>query len=179
MLQSTETEIKLSELRTELRSLQAKPPAENATEAVRSAHDTKVTDGLQKLDDLETQKRTALKAEEVAVDRARRLSDVEGRVGAGDLPNIPAEFREFMGLEARCSLEGFYDGVHGVETTGAEREMRQSLGIVERGVIPWPMLIEPKRLQEIRQEQRAALAEGAKVRALIGKGVRGEDRRGK
>ena len=39
----------------------------------------------------------------------------------------------------------------------------------ERGVIPWPMLIEPIRLHEIRQEQRAALAEGAKVRAIIGK----------
>ena len=31
------------------------------------------------------------------------------------------------------------------------------------------MLIEPMRLHEIRQEQRAALAEGAKVRAIIGK----------
>ena len=47
--------------------------------------------------------------------------------------------------------------------------MRQALGITERGVIPWPMLVEPKRLHEIRQEQRAALAEGAKVRAIIGK----------
>ena len=56
-----------------------------------------------------------------------------------------------------------------IETTGAEREMRQALGVYERGVIPWPMLVAPKRLQEIRQEQRAALAEGAKVRALIGK----------
>ena len=77
-----------------------------------------------------------------------------------------------MGLEARCSLEGFYDGVH----VGASRpsvrgtgDAPEALGIVERGVIPWPMLIEPKRLQEIRQEQRAALAEGAKVRALIGR----------
>ena len=75
-----------------------------------------------------------------------------------------------MGLEARCSLEGFYDGVHGVETTGrGTGDAPEALGIVERGVIPWPMLIEPKRLQEIRQEQRAALAEGAKVRALIGR----------
>ena len=169
MLQSTETEIALGKLRTELRALQATPPKDDATEAVRAEHDEKLTKGLKQLDDLEIQKSTALKAEDLAVDRARRLSDVEGRVGAGDLPNIPSEFRSFMGLEARCSLEGFYDGVHGIETTGAEREMREALGIVERGVIPWPMLIEPKRLQEIRQEQRAALAEGAKVRALIGR----------
>ena len=83
---------------------------------------------------------------------------------------MPAEFREFMGIEARCQLDGFFDGIHdNIETVGAEREMRQALNVNERGVIPWPMLIEPKRLQEIRQEQRAALAEGQKVRALIGK----------
>ena len=170
MLQSTETEILLSELRTKLRALQAKPPADDATEAVRASHDTQVTDGLQQLDDLETQKRTALKAEEVAQERAIRLVNVEQRVGSGDLPNIPPEFREFMGIEARCSLDGFFDGIHdNNETTGAEREMRQALGVNQRGVIPWPMLIDPHRLQEIRQEQRAALAEGAKVRALIGK----------
>ena len=59
-------------------------------------------------------------------------------------------------------------------TTTSRRSARsvrcvQRSGVNERGVIPWPMLIEPKRLQEIRQEQRAALAEGAKVRAIIGK----------
>ena len=170
MLQSTEIEIKLSELRTSLRALQAGPPADDATEEVRAAHDTAVDDGLQKLDDLETQKRTALKAEEVAQERALKLVNVEQRVGAGDMPNMPPEFREFMGIEARCNLDGFFDGIHDtMETVGAEREMRQALGVNERGVIPWPMLIEPKRLQEIRQEQRAALAEGAKVRAIIGK----------
>ena len=96
--------------------------------------------------------------------------NVEQRVGAGDLPNCPPEFREFMGIEARCSIESFFDGIQdNVETVGAEREMRQSLGITDRGVIPWPMLVEPKRLHEIRQEQREALAEGAKVRAIIGK----------
>ena len=170
MLQSTEIEIKLSELRTALRALQAGPPADDATEEVRVAHDTAVDDGLQKLDDLETQKRTALKAEEVAQERALKLVNVEQRVGAGDLPNCPPEFREFMGIEARCNLDGFFDGLHeNIETVGAEREMRQALGITDRGTIPWPMLIEPARLQEIRQEQRAALAEGAKVRAIIGK----------
>ena len=178
MLQSTEHEIALSELRTELRSLQANPPADDATEEVRAAHDTKITDGLQKLDDLETQKRTALKAEEVAVDRARRMADVEGRVGGGDLPSIPSELREFMGIEARCSVEGFFDGITGNEPSGAEKEMRQSLGIVERGVIPWPMLVEPKRLQEIRQEQRAALAEGGEGAGDYRTGVCREDRRG-
>ena len=170
MLQSTETEIKLSETRTELRALQADPPADDATEEVRAAFDVKIDDGMKALDDLETQKRTALKAEEVAQERALKLVNVEQRVGAGDLPNMPPEFREFMGIEARCNLDGFFDGLHqNMETVGAEREMRQSLGITDRGTIPWPMLIEPKRLQEIRQEQRAALSEGAKVRAIIGK----------
>ena len=170
MLQSTELEIKLSELRTELRALQAGPPADDATEEVRAAHDVSVTDGLQKLDDLETQKRTALKAEEVAQERALKLVNVEQRVGVGDMPNMPPEFREFMGIEARCQLDGFFDGIQdNISTVGAEREMRQALGIIERGTIPWPMLIDPHRLQEIRQEQRQALAEGAKVRAIIGK----------
>ena len=169
MLQSTETDIALGKLRTELRALQAAPPKDDATEAVRAAHDAQITNGLKTLDDLELQKSTALKAEDLAVERARRLSNVEGRVGAGDLPNIPSELREFMGIEARCSVEGFFDGITGIEPAGAEKEMRQSLGVVERGVIPWPMLVEPKRLQEIRQEQRAALADGAKVRAIIGR----------
>ena len=170
MLQSVEIEIKMLETRTELRALQAGPPADDATEEVRAAFDVKLSDGMKSLDDLETQKRTALKAEEVAQERALKLVNVEQRVGAGDLPNMPPEFREFMGIEARCNLEGFFDGIHdNIETVGAEREMRQALGMNERGVIPWPMLIEPRRLQEIRQEQRAALAEGAKVRAIIGK----------
>ena len=170
MLQSTELEIKLSETRTELRALQAGPPADDATEEVRAAYDVKIDDGMKSLDDLETQKRTALKAEEVAQERALKLVNVEQRVGAGDLPNMPPEFREFMGIEARCQLDGFFDGIQdNISTVGAELEMRQALGITDRGTIPWPMLIEPKRLQEIRQEQRAALAEGAKVRAIIGK----------
>ena len=170
MLQSTELEIKLSETRTELRALQAGPPADDATEEVRAAYDVKIDDGMKALDDLETQKRTALKAEEVAQERALKLVNVEQRVGVGDMPNIPPQFREFMGIEARCEIESFFDGIQdNIETVGAEREMRQALGITERGVIPWPMLIEPKRLHEIRQEQRAALAEGAKVRAIIGK----------
>ena len=170
MLQSIEIEIKLSETRTELRALQGAPPADDATDEVRAAFDVKLEDGMKSLDDLETQKRTALKAEEVAQERALKLVNVEQRVGIGDLPNMPPEFREFMGIEARCSLDGFFDGVHqNIETVGAEREMRQALGITDRGVIPWPMLVEPVRLQEIRQAQRAALAEGAKVRAIIGK----------
>ena len=170
MLQSTEIEIKLSETRTELRALQGAPPADDATDEVRAAFDVKLEDGMKSLDDLETQKRTALKAEEVAQERALKLVNVEQRVGVGDMPNMPPEFREFMGIEARCNLDGFFDGIHDtMETVGAEREMRQALGVNERGVIPWPMLIEPARLQEIRQEQRAALAEGAKVRAIIGK----------
>ena len=33
---------------------------------------------------------------------------------------MPAEFREFMGIEARCQLDGFFDGIHdNVETVGA------------------------------------------------------------
>ena len=169
MLQSTETQIKLSEAKTELRALQAAPPADDATDEQRAEYDVKLDGGMKDLDDLETQYRTALKAEEVTAERARKLAAVEQRVGIGDMPDIPAEFREFMGIEARCSIEGFYDGIHNTEIVGAEREMRQSLGITDRGVIPWPMLIEPKRLQELRQEQRNALAEGQKVRALIGK----------
>ena len=137
MLQSTELEIKLSELRTELRALQAGPPADDATEEVRAAHDVSVTDGLQKLDDLETQKRTALKAEEVAQERALKLVNVEQRVGVGDMPNMPPEIREFMGIEARCEIESFFDGIQdNIETVGAEREMRQALGITERGRHP-------------------------------------------
>ena len=170
MLQSTELEIKLSETRTELRALQAGPPADDATEEVRAAYDVKIDDGMKSLDDLETQKRTALKAEEVAQERALKLVNVEQRVGAGDMPNMPPEIREFMGIEARCSIEGFFDGIQdNIETVGAEREMRQALGITDRGVIPWPMLVEPMRLHEIRQAQREAFAEGAKVRAIIGK----------
>ena len=133
-------------------------------------HDVKIDDGMKSLDDLETQKRTALKAEEVAQERALKLVNVEQRVGAGDLPNMPAGVPRVHGHRGRCNLDGFFDGLHdNIETVGAEREMRQALGITDRGTIPWPMLIEPARLQEIRQEQRAALAEGAKVRAIIGK----------
>ena len=170
MLQSTEIQIKLSESRTALRALLADPPVEAATDEVREEHDTKVTEGQQRMDALETEYQTALKAEDVATQRAANLAGAAARVaGGGDMPNMPAEFREFMGIEARCEVSGFFDGIQDIETTGAEREMRQALGVYERGVIPWPMLVPPKRLQEIRQEQRAALAEGAKVRALIGK----------
>ena len=41
-----------------------------------------------------------------------------------------------MGIEARCSVEGFFDGITGIEPSGAEKEMRQSLGVVERGGHP-------------------------------------------
>ena len=167
---STEIQIKLSESRTALRALLADPPVEAATDEVREEHDTKVTEGQERMDALETEYQTALKAEDVATQRAANLAGAAARVaGGGDMPTMPAEFREFMGIEARCEIDGFFDGVQDIETTGAEREMRQALGVYERGVIPWPMLVAPKRLQEIRQEQRAALAEGAKVRALIGK----------
>ena len=160
MLQSTEIEIKLSELRTELRALQAGPPADDATEEVRAAHDTSVDDGLQKLDDLETQKRTALKAEEVAQERALKLVNVEKRVGAGDMPNIPTEIREYMGVEARCEMAPFLRNglVPGARIDGAESELRSIFGIDEPGVVPWGLFLEPKRLQEIRQEQRQAMS---------------------
>ena len=105
MLQSTETEIKLSETRTELRALQADPPAEADTDEARAAcaaFDVKVADAVKDLDNLETQYRTALKAEEITAERARKLAAVEQRVGVGDMPTMPAEFREFMGIEARC-----------------------------------------------------------------------------
>ena len=108
-------------------------------------------------------------------ERARKMADVENRVGAGDMPAIPTELREFMGIEARCGIEGFYDGVHGIDCVGPEREMRQALGVYERGIIPWPMLIEPTRLQEIRKEQRAALAEGAGGAGAHRQGVGRED----
>ena len=45
MLQSTEIEIKMGELRTELRALMAGPPADDATEEVRAKHDTDLADG--------------------------------------------------------------------------------------------------------------------------------------
>ena len=173
MLQSDKIGIELGELQIELRALNANPPAEDAAEEVRAAHDAEVKEGLQKLDELQRQKTTAVKAEDLIAERAHTLASVEQRVaavGAGDMPNIPPEFREFMSIEARCRPEGFFDGINvGQETVGAEREMRQALGITDRGTIPWPMLIEPHRLQEIRKEQRAALTEGAKVRAIIGK----------
>ena len=171
MLQSVEIEIKLSETRTELRALQAGPPADDATEEVRAAFDVKLSDGMKSLDDLETQKRTALKAEEVAQERALKLVNVEQRVGAGDLPNMPPEFREFMGIEARCSIEGFFDGIQdNIETVGAEREMRQAL----RDHRPWRHPVADARgaqrgCMRSGRTQREALAEGAKVRAIIGK----------
>ena len=160
-MQSTEIEIKLSELRTKLRALQAGPPADDATEEVRAAHDTEVTDGLQKLDDLETQKRTALKAEEVAQERALKLVNIEQRVGAGDMPNIPTEIREYMGVEARCEMAPFLAerSRAGARIDGAEAELRSIFGIDEPGVVPWGLFLEPKRLQEIRQEQRQAMAQ--------------------
>ena len=43
------------------------------------------------------------------------------------------------------------------------------MNITRRGVIPWGMLLAPPRLQEIRQEQLVALAEGARVRAMVGR----------
>ena len=170
MLQSTEIQIKLSEARTELRALLADPPVDDATEEVRAEHDEKITELQTRMDTLDEAFRTALKAEEVATERAANAAAASTRVGGGDSPSIPSEIREFMGIEARCEISGFFDGIQdNIETVGAEREMRQSLGISERGVIPWPMLVQPRRLQEIRKEQREALAEGQKVRAIIGK----------
>ena len=168
-MQSTEIEIKLSELRTSLRALQAGPPADDATEEVRAAHDTEVTDGLKKLDDLETQKRTALKAEEVAQERALKLVNIEQRVGAGDLPNIPTEIREYMGVEARCEMAPFLRNglVPGAHVDGAEAELRSIFGIDEPGVVPWGLFLEPKRLQEIRQEQRQAMSQQGEDRQLV------------
>ena len=161
MLQSTEIEIKLSELRTKLRALQAGPPADGSTEEVRAAHDTEVTDGLKGLDDLETEKRTALKAEEVAQERALRLVSVEHRVGAGDMPNVPTEIREYLGIEARCEMGPFLRNglVSGAGLDGAEAELRSIFGIDEPGTIPWGLFLQPARLQEIRQEQRQAMTQ--------------------
>ena len=163
MLQSTEIEIKLSELKTELRALQASPPADGATEEVRSKHDTDVTDGMQKLDDLESQKTTALKAEDLIAERARKLAAVEQRVGAGDMPNIPTEIREYMGVEARCEMAPFLRNglVPGAHVDGAEAELRSIFGIDEPGVVPWGLFLEPKRLQEIRHEQRQGMNQQA------------------
>ena len=169
MLQSTEIEIKLSELRTSLRALQAGPPADDATEEVRAAHDADVTDGLQKLDDLETEKRTALKAEEVAQQRALKLVNIEQRIGAGDMPNIPTEIREYMGVEARCEMAPFLRNglVPGAHVDGAEAELRSIFGIDEPGVVPWGLFLDPKRLQEIRQEQRQAMTQQGEDRQLV------------
>ena len=171
MLQSTETEILLSELRTELRTLQADPPADDATEEVRAAHDTEVTDGLQKLDDLETQKRTALKAEEVTQERALNRANAERRVGGGDLPSVPPEIREYMGIEARCEMAPFLKNglVPGARIDGAEAELRSLFGIEEPGVVPWGMFLEPTRLQEIRQEQRQSMSQQGEERLGGGK----------
>ena len=169
MLQSTELEIKLSETRTELRALQAGPPADDATEEVRAAYDVKIDDGMKSLDDLETQKRTALKAEEVAQERALKLVNVEQRVGAGDMPNIPTEIREYMGVEARCEMAPFLRNglVPGAHVDGAEAELRSIFGIDEPGVVPWGLFLEPKRLQEIRQEQRQSMSQQGEDRQLV------------
>ena len=52
MLQSTEIEIKLSEVLTALRALQAGPPADDATEEVRTASTTRMSArGYKNLDD--------------------------------------------------------------------------------------------------------------------------------
>ena len=101
MLQSTEIEIKLTDVRKELRSLQTDPPANDATDEVQAEFDVKLADSTRALDDLESQKNTALKAEDLVQERALKLVAVEQRVGAGDIPNMPPEFREFMGIEAR------------------------------------------------------------------------------
>ena len=169
MLQSTEIEIKLSETRTELRALQAGPPDDDATEEVRAAYDVKIDDGMKSLDDLETQKRTALKAEEVAQERALKLVNIEQRVGAGDMPNIPTEIREYMGVEARCEMAPFLRNglVPGAHVDGAEAELRSIFGIDEPGVVPWGLFLEPKRLQEIRQEQRQSMSQQGEDRQLV------------
>ena len=86
--------------------------------------------------------------------------------GGGDISQRSrAEIREFMGIEARCEHLRVRSTASRttLETVGAEREMRPvSRTSRERGVIPWPMLVAAaRRLQEIRKEQREALAEGA------------------
>ena len=133
MLQSTELEIKLSELRTELRGLQAKLRLRMTRPRKSAPRMTgRSPTAWQSLDDLETQKRTALKAEEVAQERALKLVNVEQRVGAGDIPTMPAEFREFMGIEAQVLARWvlrrrIHDTMH--DEVGAELEMRQALGV--------------------------------------------------
>ena len=131
------------------------------------------------MDALETEYQTALKAEDVATQRAANLAGAAARVaGGGDMPTMPAEFREFMGIEARCEIDGFFDGVQDIETTGAEREMRQALGVYERGVIPWPMLVASQAAAGDPPGATRRAGRGRKGAGADRQGVRGEDRRG-
>ena len=86
------------------------------------------------------------------------------------MPNIPTEIREYMGVEARCEMAPFLRNglVPGAHVDGAEAELRSIFGIDEPGVVPWGLFLEPKRLQEIRQEQRQAMTQQGDER-LAGK----------
>ena len=81
MLQSTEIQIKLSESRTELRAVLADPPVDDATEEVRAAHDEKITELQTRMDTHDEAFRTALKAEEVATERAANAAAASTRLG--------------------------------------------------------------------------------------------------
>ena len=170
MLKSDELTLKLSEHRQAHNDLVTTGAAEDTDEA-RAAHDEAIGASFTRTGELEAEFRAAKSAEAEAVEQAHelRLADIRSP-GGGDLASVPQEIRELMGIEARCSIDGFADGIHdSMEVVGAERELRQALDITRRGVIPWGMLLPPGRLHEIRQEQITALAEGAKVRAMVGR----------
>ena len=170
MLKSDELTLKLSEHRQAHNDLVTGGAAEDTDEA-RAAHDEAIGASFTKTGELEAEFRAAKTAESEAVEQAHelRLADIRSP-GGGDMASVPPEIREMMGIESRCSIDGFTDGIDDtLEVTGAERELRASMNITRRGVIPWGMLLAPTRLQEIRQEQREALAEGAKVRAMVGR----------
>ena len=170
MLKSDEITLKLSEHRSALSDLQITGPAEDTDES-RAAHDTAVREGFEKTGTLEADFRAAKTAENDAVEQAHelRVADIRSP-GGGDLAAVPPELREMFAIEARCNIDGFSDGLfEGFKVAGAELELRSAMNITERGVVPWGMLIDPKRLHEVRQEQIAALAEGQKVRAMLGR----------
>ena len=170
MLKSDELTLKLSEHRQAHNALVTGGASEDTDEA-RSEHDDAINASFQRTGELEAEFRAAKSAEADAVEQAHEMRLAEIRTpGGGDMAAVPAEIREMMGIESRCSIDGFVDGIDDtLEVVGAERELRASMNITRRGVIPWGMLLAPPRLQEIRQEQLVALAEGARVRAMVGR----------
>ena len=58
----------------------------------------------------------------MAQERALKLVNIEHRVGAGDMPNIPTEIREYMGVEAQLR-----DGTGSCETASQCQRRARSM----------------------------------------------------